>query len=219
MKEIIISKSRIKIPNNCPKCNHKNIFTVKKINAFCQKCRNEYVISTIVNPIESQSWNIERALEKENEIIIKTEIKKYYTEDEKEYWENILKRIRENKELQKCWDVGEIKDNKDISKTKKCKECGYCNNCVTCLECGKHYSLDKKRCPECNSVKRKKTSIPKFEKRGTTSICPYCKSEDIYHSYFYEGDKCPYCKTTNIEEGKEIQIKQMIIKRKKKYEI
>jgi len=211
MKEIIISTPRIKVPSECPECNNKFEFPIKKVRVVCSRCKYIFLKDIASEPNKYYIDMIENILSKNNELIIKTT---------KQY-ENSLKDIRDLKINQKCWEVSEISDDKDIEKKRKCLDCGKCNNCSTCLDCGHHYIIKNKKpkCPKCGSKRVKPTLIKKFEKRDEINICPFCKSENIYWTYFYKGDVCPICGGKNIKYGKEINIKKLIIKRLPKFRI
>lgn len=226
MKEIIISKAFVEIPNVCPECKSKNKTKLKKALITCQKCHHKYLVTATHNPLKYYSEMIEEELSKDNGIILKTQIIESEGKKEealKNY--EVLRKIKEQKEKQKCWDVGNIEEATDIEKKIKCMDCGSCNNCVTCFSCGEHYVPKKKeiKCPNCKSTEIKKTLIKKFEKKDGKNTCPYCKSEDVYWTYFYknrlEGGRCPICKGNNLIFGKEIKIKQLIIERKDEYKI
>lgn len=217
MKEIIISKAFVKIPSECPECKLRFEFKLKKSLVVCNRCKYKWLVPIgSVEPLQTYSKIIEDILADDNEIKIKARANE-------ENLINTLVKLREQKIKQKCWEVSEIEEINEIDKRIKCPDCGSCNNCVTCFNCGEHYALTKKnpRCPKCKSDKIKRTLIKKFEKKEGVNTCPFCKSEDVYWTYFYEDrlkdGKCPICDGTNLIKGKEIKVKQLIISRLPKY--
>ena len=166
--KIVITRPKLLIDMNCPKCGSSPIKTVIIKEIVCDKCGLKFVPDLKPNVFSFYSSIIGRGLEYNNKLVISA----------KKSFKNELEAIAKSYRNFQNWEVDGPFEAVDYSRKRKCLICGFCNSCVTC-ECGNSF-VPKRRndtCQKCNKKGRyRQTYIKKFKKEGE---CPYCGSKDI----------------------------------------
>ena len=210
--KIVLTKPWVTEHSNCPRCGAKPINFILEYDAVCKQCNNKFRAKSKPDIKASYSDLIQTKLKTCNDLLLYVPTK----------FEFVLSEIMDNfKEMIRTGFINaKIVNNKIFSNVDtyddkiNCTVCGYCNNCNICIDCREHFIPSQNvSCPKCGSINSKPTYINKIPKDDNNAYCPYCKSNNIRFTYFFNKTKCTVCGSDKVTTKKPVKNSVLIIRK------